>query len=99
MRIIVLGATGMLGYEVFRICGKRGLDIHGIVRDKRALIERSGSPIEERLHIIDDAKNLAAIEQIVSNIRPDFIINCIGIVKQSPLAEDHHESIAINSLL
>jgi dTDP-4-dehydrorhamnose reductase len=29
----------------------------------------------------------------------DYVINCIGIVKQSNLAQNFHESIAINSLL
>ncbi len=99
MRIIVLGATGMLGYEVLRICLKRKMDVHAIVRNKKNLIDRFGEMVEERLYEIDDIKNIKVVEETISKVQPDYIINCIGIVKQSHLAENYYESIAINSFL
>jgi dTDP-4-dehydrorhamnose reductase len=99
MRIIVLGATGMLGHELFKICLQRTVDVHGVVRNKTVLTEKIKQPVEERLHVVDDIRNIDAVEKIVAAIQPDHIINCIGIVKQSALAEDHAVSIAINSLL
>lgn len=99
MRILILGATGMLGYEVFRICLKRDIEVYGVVRDKNKLAVRLGSGVEKLLYEIDDIKNISAIEKIIEKVRPDYIINCIGIVKQSGLSEDYYESIAINSFL
>lgn len=87
----------MLGYQVLRLGLKRNLDIQGIVRDKSILQKRLGSKVENRLHVIDDAKNFLGMKQLIEKIRPDYLINCIGIVKQSHLAEDPYESIAINS--
>ena len=99
MRIIVLGATGMLGHEIFKICLRRNIDVHGVVRNKTTLIERTKREIEERLHVVNDIRDIDSVEKIIAKIQPDHIINCIGIVKQSALAEDHAVSIAVNSLL
>ena len=99
MKIIVLGATGMLGYEVFRTCLKRNINAHAIVRNKLLLSERLGSAIEDRINTIADVKDINAIESVISNVRPDYLINCVGIVKQSHLAEDYYESIAVNTFL
>jgi dTDP-4-dehydrorhamnose reductase len=99
MRVLVLGATGMLGYQVFKNCLNRDILVNAIVRTKEKLIQRLGNGIEDKLHIIDDVKNTSAIERIVRKFKPDYLINCIGIIKQSDLAYDYYESIAINSLL
>lgn len=98
MRIIVLGATGMLGYELFRICVKRNMDVHAVVRSKEKLVERFRKHMDN-IHTIDDVKNIEALEKIVGSVRPDYVINCIGIVKQSHLAEDYYESVSVNALL
>ncbi len=98
MRIIVLGATGMLGYQVFRISLKRKLDVYGIVRNKSALISKFGKVIDECVYEIDDVRDKNILNQLFSRIRPDYVINCIGIVKQSHLSQNYIESIAINSL-
>lgn len=99
MRILVLGATGMLGYEVFRICLKRKIDAYAVVRNKNKVTERLGSNVAKLIHTIDDVKDINAIEKIVNEVKPDYLINCIGIVKQSALSEDYYESVAINSFL
>jgi dTDP-4-dehydrorhamnose reductase len=99
MRVLVLGATGMLGYQLFKNCLIRDISVNAIVRRKKDLVQRLGNGIENKLHIIDDVKNTAAIERIVSEFKPDYLINCVGIIKQSNLAYDYYESIAINSLL
>lgn len=67
MRIIVLGVTGMLGYQVMREAVKRGHDTTGTVR------KPSNLPKDWRLVEIDD-------ELILPEC--DLIINCVGLVKQ-----------------
>ena len=99
MRILVLGATGMLGYEVFRTCLKREVDVHAVVRNKDKVIDRLGTDVASLVHVIDDVKNITAIEKIVASVKPDYIVNCVGIVKQSGLSENYYESVAINSFL
>lgn len=90
MRIMVLGATGMLGHQVLKTCGERGLQVTGVARNLLP-----GHSIRQ----IDDVRNLAAMETIIREEKPDWVINGIGIVVQLPLARDYHESVSINSLL
>ncbi len=99
MKIVVLGGTGMLGYQVFKSGIQRNHDIYCLARNKQLLMSRLGDQVENRIRLIDDAKNISLIECIIKDIQPEFLINCVGIIKQSPLAYDHSESIAVNSLL
>jgi dTDP-4-dehydrorhamnose reductase len=99
MKILVLGATGMLGFQLFKTCLRRKLNVSAIARRRQLLTKNIGENIEDRLYDIDDVKNVDRIEDIIKLVKPDYLINCVGIVKQSSLAEDYYESIAINSLL
>ena len=99
MKVVILGATGMLGFEVFTTCIKRNINVHAVIRNKSLLAEKAGLKYTDRIHEIDDIKNIDAIERIISDVKPSHIINCIGIVKQSSLADDYYESIAVNSFL
>lgn len=99
MRLLILGATGMLGSKLF-LTGKNKLfEVFGTVRD----IEKAKTffDLDHFRSIIEfkDANDLLNLESIVDKIKPDILINCIGIVKQSSLSKDPIESITINSLL
>jgi dTDP-4-dehydrorhamnose reductase len=89
----------MLGYQIFKTCVNRGTTVHAIVRNKQLLTDRLGSEIADKLSVIDDVKNMAAVEEIIAAQKPDYLINCVGIIKQSSLAEDRYESIAVNAFL
>ena len=45
-----------------------------------------------------DATDFDTIMRAVAAVRPDVVVNGIGIIKQSPMAQDPVVSIAINSL-
>lgn len=97
--VLVLGATGMLGSTLFRAFSKdSSLVTFGTMR------EASGYrhfPIELRDAIIPHTylEGEAGLLRALSIARPDIVINCIGIIKQLPTANDHLESLAINSML
>lgn len=99
MRILVLGASGMVGYPVFKACEARNLEVCGVVR-KRQLIEKNlNTESVHSIREIDDARNIPAIEKLIREEQPDYVINAIGIVVQLPLSKDYYESVSINSLL
>jgi dTDP-4-dehydrorhamnose reductase len=99
MKILILGGTGMLGYSVFKTCIHRKIDVKAIVRNDYPLREVLGTSVADYTFSIDDVKCTAELEKIILFYRPDYLINCVGIVKQSTLSQDYYESIAINSLL
>lgn len=98
MKILILGATGMLGYQLFKQCLHRGMDVSATIRSKNKLPSKVYREHNEKLFHYADAKDSQALLQIVNKITPDVVINCIGIIKQSELAKQHLESIAVNAL-
>lgn len=87
----------MLGHQMFGTFLKNEKDVHGVARKKEDLISKFGAGIDSRIHTIEDVKNFDSVENLVNKIQPDYVINCVGIVKQSSLANNYLESIAINS--
>lgn len=87
----------MLGHVVYgHLCATEGYNVSGTVRSssrKTVLREGSRSNIIEGVNALDpDSLNG------VLDLRPDVVINCIGIIKQSDQASDPIKSISINSL-
>ena len=99
MRILILGATGMLGHVLFRELRKEGYDVYGTVRSLDGL-DQFFSPEElARIRPGVDAADLDTVIRALAAIEPDLIVNCIGIVKQLPIARDPLISITINAQL
>jgi len=97
MRILILGTTGMLGHKLMQVLSQK-YKITGTVRGPISDLEKY--PVFLRLNIIGNirADDLQSIQQAVKETNPDVLINCIGIVKQLPAAQDPLQSILINAL-
>jgi dTDP-4-dehydrorhamnose reductase len=98
MKILILGGTGMLGSEIVKQCINRKIDWHTTIREKNKLYNIFGDSIISNYSLINDAKEFSEFELVIKQYKPDVIINCIGIVKQSELSKNYIESIFINSL-
>jgi dTDP-4-dehydrorhamnose reductase len=94
MRVLILGAGGMLGHKVWEIVRDR-FDCHAAVRVRPSL------PLFDDDRVIDgiDAANFESVSKLIETNRPDVVINCIGVVKQLAAAHDPIASITLNSLL
>jgi dTDP-4-dehydrorhamnose reductase len=68
------------------------------VRETKPSAEALGLPKQVRMISGIDAADLAGVERAVTAARPDVVVNCIGIVKQSPLTQDPSASITVNAL-
>lgn len=98
-RVLVLGATGMLGSTFFRaFSADPGLETWGTMRDWVGA--RHFAPaLRERLIANVPVEGETGLLAAFDRARPDIVINCVGITKQLPNANDHLESLAINSSL
>lgn len=93
-RVLILGATGMLGHKLWQVLSP-SLDTHVTVRTS-----------EPRVELLDPARTLCSVSadafdtvaDAVATVEPDVVVNCIGIVKQVREAHDPLTSITINSL-
>jgi dTDP-4-dehydrorhamnose reductase len=95
-RVLVIGATGMLGHKVWQVLGCR-FDAWAAVRTVapvRATGLYDGPQVIE--HVA--AEDFASVEGAIDRARPHVIVNCVGIVKQLKAAHDAVQSIQINAL-
>jgi dTDP-4-dehydrorhamnose reductase len=96
-RVLILGASGMLGHKVYqRLPGH--IEVVGTTRQansRLAAITRAGGRIVEGV----DASHFESLERTLAETKPDFIVNCIGVIKQREDASDAVSCISQNSLL
>lgn len=99
-RILVLGATGMLGHTLFRhLSTQPDLDVYASARESRGLEDWFPAQLLDRIHTAVDAGDFDTIIRVLAAVRPQVVVNCIGAIKQQPAARDPLSAIAINSLL
>lgn len=97
MKILVLGASGMLGNAMFRVLAAApGLDVYGSLRstDKP---RGFSSLLEKRLLSGVNAEVPASVINALEMVQPQQVVNCIGLVSQLALARDHRALDAINT--
>lgn len=98
-KVMVLGATGMLGNAVLRLFAQSAAyETVGSARSSSAL---KLLPAKLVGHIITgvDVENMDSLISLFTKVRPDVVINCIGLVKQLAEADDPLAAIPINALL
>ena len=98
MRVIVLGATGMLGHKLLQRL-RNDHEVAGTIRSSVADAELSRVFQGIKLYPGLEATDLCSLERVIDDWRPQVVLNCIGIIKQTAAASDPLRSIAINSLL
>ncbi|MDN3920957.1 dTDP-4-dehydrorhamnose reductase family protein [Roseateles violae] len=99
-RMLVLGASGMLGHAVLRWFARDPrYSVCGVMRDAGAKQKlQSAAPRAELITGIDVgcADQLAGV---IAQGKPDVVINCVGLVKQLAAADDPLLALPINALL
>ena len=98
MRILILGAAGMLGHKLWQIAQNR-FETWATVRSSYNQYLAYDLFDSERLLDGVDVYNLDTVAQVFAKVQPQVVINCVGIVKQLPTANNPIASLSINSLI
>ena len=99
MKILIVGATGMLGYSLFKnLSDYSHLDVYGSVRNIKGK-EHFFTGYIEKLFMGVKVGNIDLIDGVIVKLKPDVVINCIGLIKQHAISKQHVDAIYINSLL
>ncbi len=93
-RVAVLGAGGMLGHKVFQSLQEQFPSAVGIVRNDVPARRIAGEWITGV-----DASNHEQLEATLRGLRPHYLVNCVGMIKQRAEAQDPITAITINALL
>lgn len=99
MRILVLGVTGMLGSAVFRVfSADPAHETWGTLRS-RAALRHFPQQRHTRLLAGVDVLDHDALVATFARVRPDVVINCVGLIKQLADAKDPLTALPINAML
>ncbi len=101
MKVIVLGADGMLGHKMFQYLHEYLPQTVGTLHSKpEGLVHSFIKQYPENMFIHNiDAMQDGPLFNELNRIKPDYIINCIGIIKQLSASKESIPSITLNSLL
>lgn len=98
MRILVLGASGMLGNAMLRVMSEQvGWTVYGTLRSPNLALQALAprAQLIQGIHADQPDSLIAAF----TKSRPQVVINCVGLVKQLSSAEDPLVALPINSVL
>jgi dTDP-4-dehydrorhamnose reductase len=97
-RVLILGTTGMLGHTLMReLSGTAGIEVYGAAR-KAPPTDAFPADVAARVFDDLDVLNLDRVGLLLQEIRPDVVVNCVGVIKQRPEVEDAVCTITVNSL-
>ncbi|MGS0738609.1 dTDP-4-dehydrorhamnose reductase family protein [Pseudomonas sp. GG8] len=99
MKVLLLGVTGMLGNAAYRaFCSDSRYEVWGTLRNASGA--RYFAP-ETRGNLISgvDVSDFDSIVSVFNRIKPDVVINCVGLIKQLADANNPLSVLPINAML
>lgn len=97
-RLLVLGATGMLGSAlVHELSTRPDFVVHATARATEGLPASLRSALAQRVHVLD-AEDDQAVRDRVVGLRPHVVVNAVGMVKQAPGVSDAATTVRLNGL-
>lgn len=99
MRILILGATGMLGNAMLRVLSAEpGLIAYGSARNESSL-QYFADDLYSRIIVGVHVENYDSLVKLFASVLPAVVINCVGLVKQLVESNDPLQAVPINTLL
>ncbi len=96
-KILILGASGMLGHKLFSYLSEY-YDVYGTCRQKNDALINLFPELTKKIFWNIDIERIGAVSKIIKTLNPDVVINCIGIIKQKPESLQPITSIYANAL-
>jgi dTDP-4-dehydrorhamnose reductase len=84
---LILGSFGMLGHIVLRYLEEQGFNVIGVSRRP-----------ESSQNITLDVRDFFALERLISEFKPSYIVNCVGLLNEDA-ESSFSDALTINSLL
>lgn len=97
MKVLILGGAGMLGHKLWQSFSSR-FDSHVTFRKSAAAYGELGIYDPSRALGGVTVEDSQSIRRALDLVRPNVVVNCIGIVKQDAKAVDPIASITVNAL-
>jgi dTDP-4-dehydrorhamnose reductase len=96
---MVLGVSGMLGNAAYRVLSANpDLSVYGTARSEGSR-KFFSEALAEKIILGVDVESQDSLIKAFGTVRPDVVINCVGLVKQLADANDPLQAVPINTLL
>jgi len=97
MRILIFGGKGMLGHKLVQVLNDR-FDVWTTIRGKLDSLVKYNFYIKENILENVDILDSEQVKRSIEQVKPELVINCVGIIKQLPISKDVINTLSINSL-
>lgn len=98
-KVLILGAGGMLGSAMFRFFSHDSrFKTFGTLRSSGKK-RHFASCEQERLLININVENSGDLLSVFALVRPDLVINCVGVIKQVDASRNQLTTLELNSIL
>lgn len=99
MRILILGASGMIGSAVYkRLSASSNLEVYGGIRDL-SIQKYFAAALQGRLVACGNLSVTKSIHSILQKVKPDVVINCAGLTKHKKEADNQKIVMPINATM
>jgi len=95
MRVLVFGAGGMLGHKLMQVLGAKH-EVFGTVRG--ATKHLGPFAPEDRIVVNVAVDDLDSIRKAIETVKPDVVMNAVGIIKQLPDSKNVITTLTVNSI-
>ena len=99
MKILIFGVTGMLGSCVYKYFSNlKEFQVTGVLRNisKKSFFNENRN---SRIVKFENYNEYSKLEDFIKNIKPDYVINCLGVIKQKINKTKPETTLFINSYL
>ena len=94
MKVLILGSTGLIGSSILRVLSEnKHWTVYGAIRS--AATKYLLPMIDPNRFVMNlDVDNFSSVISVLKDIKPDIVINCIGVIKHKK--EGNNPPVAIN---
>jgi dTDP-4-dehydrorhamnose reductase len=96
--VMIVGASGMLGHRLLRGLAAEGFDVVGTVRGRASEMGLEAHAAGARIVEGIDAEHFDTVAGAVRAIRPDVVVNAVGVIKQVAGGKAAVPAITLNAL-
>jgi len=99
MKILVFGANGMIGHQMWmKLNAIYPGQVYGTVRKDLSYYEKFKIFDVDKLVPYVDVSRFEAVMEVLNKIQPDVILNCVGITLRKPEIKNTELTMQVNAL-
>lgn len=95
--VLILGATGMLGHKLYQQLSSE-MEVVGTTRCAYEDVSKYGFFEKSRIIPNVNVLDIEGLERTISSVRPEAVINCVGVTSHVSEGQDRSVSVRVNSI-